>query len=126
MSRKGYGPWPKEKIQEAKTLLESGATLQSVADKYEVGTHTLRCKIDPLYAIRRTMRHNEQRYANGYYEPNALGRNYTDRGRPPPEDVAARLAEIPRDTRDLTAFICGDPLPGRRAIDRRQHSDRET
>lgn len=28
-------------------------------------------------------------------------------------------AQIPEDTRDLTAFLCGDPLPGRRAIDQR-------
>lgn len=37
---------------------------------------------------------------------------------PPASDVAARLAEIPEDTRDLTAFFFGDPIPGRRAIDR--------
>lgn len=29
----------------------------------------------------------------------------------------ARLKTVPEDTRDLTALICGDPLPGRRAID---------
>ena len=38
---------------------------------------------------------------------------------PPDEDVAARLAEIPPDTRDLTAQVFGDPLPGRSALDRR-------
>jgi hypothetical protein len=27
-------------------------------------------------------------------------------------DALARLAEIPRDTRNLTARICGDPIPG--------------
>ena len=30
----------------------------------------------------------------------------------------ARLAEIPPDTRTVTGILCGDPLPGRRAIDR--------
>lgn len=40
--------------------------------------------------------------------------------KPDPEELRARYAEIPQDTRDLTAVICGDPLPGRRAIDRRQ------
>jgi transposase len=29
----------------------------------------------------------------------------------------ARLKTIPPDTRDLTALICGDPLPGRSALD---------
>lgn len=35
-----------------------------------------------------------------------------------PIDVAARLAEIPVDTRDLTAVVFGDPLPGRSALDK--------
>lgn len=29
----------------------------------------------------------------------------------------AKLREIPDDTRSLTARICGDPLPGRSALD---------
>lgn len=41
-----------------------------------------------------------------------------ERGRPSPEDIAARLAEIPEDTRDLTGRLMGDPLPGRSAQDR--------
>lgn len=28
------------------------------------------------------------------------------------EEYAARLAEIPPDSRSLTARICGDPIPG--------------
>jgi hypothetical protein len=33
------------------------------------------------------------------------------------------LKLVPPDTRDLTARLCGDPLPGRRAIDLRGVSD---
>lgn len=32
------------------------------------------------------------------------------------------FAAIPKDTRGLTARLCGDPLPGRSALDRRQHA----
>jgi hypothetical protein len=39
--------------------------------------------------------------------------------KPSPEDYAARLSEIPPDTRTLTARLMGDPIPGRRAIDKR-------
>ena len=31
-----------------------------------------------------------------------------------------QLPFIPNDTRGLTARVCGDPLPGRSALDRRQ------
>lgn len=33
------------------------------------------------------------------------------------DDAAARLAEIPNDTRDITGRAFGDPLPGRSALD---------
>jgi hypothetical protein len=29
------------------------------------------------------------------------------------------MAEIPTDTRTVTGILCGDPLPGRRALDQR-------
>jgi hypothetical protein len=35
-------------------------------------------------------------------------------------DAERLLREVPPDTRDLTSRICGDPVKGRRAIDRRQ------
>ena len=35
---------------------------------------------------------------------------------PPEADLAARLAEIPPDTRDLTGRMFGDPIPGRSAL----------
>lgn len=41
-------------------------------------------------------------------------------GGPPRTDILARQAEIPADTRTLTAIMFGDPLPGRSAMDRRQ------
>ena len=36
------------------------------------------------------------------------------------ESAKHRLKEIPEDTRSLTGYLCGDPLPGRSALDRRQ------
>jgi|LakMenEpi03Aug12_release.lakeMendotaPanAssembly.Ray.scaffolds.fasta_scaffold3360814_2 hypothetical protein len=40
--------------------------------------------------------------------------------KPDPEILRRLYAEMPKyDTRSLTGIICGDPLPGRRAIDRR-------
>lgn len=38
------------------------------------------------------------------------------------EEITARLAEIPVDTRDLTATLFGDPLPGRSYLDRMKQS----
>ncbi len=51
----------------------------------------------------------------------AAGLTYHAMGpRPDQGDIAARLAEIPNDDRTLTQRICGDPLPGRSALHKRQ------
>lgn len=34
------------------------------------------------------------------------------------ESWRRQMATFPDDTRDLTARVCGDPLPGRSALDR--------
>ena len=34
-------------------------------------------------------------------------------------EAERQLAELPPDTRGLTAKICGDPMPGRSALDRK-------
>lgn len=41
--------------------------------------------------------------------------------RPLPDNAPKRgpIFPIPEDTRDLTARFCGDPMPGRSALDRR-------
>jgi hypothetical protein len=40
--------------------------------------------------------------------------------KPDPREVARLKAAIPQDTRSTTGRVFGDPLPGRRAIDRRR------
>lgn len=40
--------------------------------------------------------------------------------RPSASELMERVREIPLDTRDLTAKVFGDPLPGRSALDRRE------
>lgn len=37
-----------------------------------------------------------------------------------PKPKRGPIVPIPEDTRDLTARFCGDPLPGRSALDRRE------
>lgn len=76
----------------------------------------IRCRLDPDYAEykrakKRVVFASDVRLRVAMYADNRSSR--VD-----PDVVAARLAEIPEDTRTITARICGDPLPGRRAIDR--------
>lgn len=59
--------------------------------------------------------HTVEKYRDG-----CTGPGQRDYVRPPEQDVMMRLAEIPPDRRDLTSRFCGDPLPGRSALDRRR------
>lgn len=36
------------------------------------------------------------------------------------EEFLKAISTIPQDTRDLTGRLCGDPLPGRSAMDRKK------
>ena len=66
----------------------------------------------------RWLRNYQRRQRELGHEGGATGHSVYPYSRVPAEDIAARLAEIPPDTRTVTGILCGDPLPGRRAIDR--------
>lgn len=60
-------------------------------------------------------------YQNGLRD-GAYASGISDRGRQYQADAAARVAEIPIDTRGLTARFFGDPVPERSALYRKlQH-----
>jgi hypothetical protein len=60
--------------------------------------------------------------ANDLRESEATG--FRSLNRVTPEDWAARLAEIPEDTRDLTARVFGDPIPNDRRRRRNEGAGR--
>lgn len=68
----------------------------------------------------------EQRLANEREvsaRKKAAGLTYlAGRGAQAHRDWLRQIPLMPADTRNLTARICGDPLPGRSALDRRSHS----
>lgn len=70
---------------------------------------------EPDYRERRLVIEAERRRWNRKPAKSVMPRSFN----PAPEDIAARLAEIPPDTRTLTGVICGDPLPGRSALHRK-------
>jgi hypothetical protein len=83
----------------------------------------LRRAFDEPYKLRICERTNRARaIRNGWVpKPAEYVPNHVTERRAQQDDVAARLAEIPEDNRSLSARLAGDPLPGRSALDRRQH-----
>jgi hypothetical protein len=84
----------------------------------------LRRAFDEPYKRRICARINANRQRKAFGDRATLKRDGTPMHftelRPRDTDVAARLAEIPDDDRSITARLCGDPLKGRSALDRRR------
>ncbi len=96
------------KLKKARRLrTECNMPWPQVAKECGVSRDWLQRRLDPKFALRVRM-----------YERDRQSLRSTQSGRPGrpypnmKEDAAARLAEIPPDTRDNTGRFCGDPLPG--------------
>jgi hypothetical protein len=99
---------------EARDMLSRGISYTEVAKIFGLTTTTVHRRLDPMFAAYVRERTN---LARAIKRGNDVAATF--RYQPPSEqDLAARLAEIPRDTRSLTGRLCGDPLPGRSAFDR--------
>lgn len=99
-------------VEIAKKLRAAGWQLQGIGLVLGIKGTTARCWIDDAYNEARIAR-NRARAAGRPLPPSGV---YVTNN----PEAATLLKEIPPDTRDLTAKLCGDPLPGRRAIDRKR------
>lgn len=101
-----------ERLAHAQRLYAEGRNYREISKELGLSGSTMaRIWLDPGYAEYRRQR--VRQYRRGF----AVSPVTVDRWQI--AEAAARLmAEIPPDTRDLTGRIFGDPLPGRRAIDK--------
>lgn len=105
-------------IREAQRLRDDGWKWSALGARFKCSPETVHRAVDPSFADRmrdKAVRHR-MRDKNGT-ERNGLPRADYASTR---ADAAARMAEIPADTRTLTARMFGDPLPGRSALARKQ------
>lgn len=100
--------------QKAQAMRDEGMSFARIGKHFGITDMTVMCRLDEKYAEYRRKRINRLR---GYSHPVRF--TLAPERRPPKEDVAARLAEIPPDTRSLTAKIFGDPIPERSALYRK-------
>lgn len=97
-------------------LRQAGKTWTEIGKELGVDGTTAHIAVDPEYAAVRRARINHRRREKSEITPEM--RRAGDR-RVSEDDAKVALASIPADTRDLTARMLGDPLPGRSALDRR-------
>jgi lambda repressor-like predicted transcriptional regulator len=109
----------RERKDEVEKLRAEGLTWIAIANIMRVSVNSLRYAIDQTWADRANELKRAKRKARieGYREQYKAGKF---RMAVKTEDPREILGELPpqRDTRDLTARLMGDPLPGRSYLDR--------
>ncbi|TPK14142.1 hypothetical protein [Mesorhizobium sp. B2-5-11] len=110
-----------EQKKEAGTLFKAGWTYLRIGEKLRCHYQTVKRALDPEYASCRSeqARHCRRKRAKGAKPVNpkrehALSIDVK-------ADAAARLSEIPPDTRSLTGRMFGDPIPGDTRRERFNH-----
>lgn len=105
------------KQQAVVVLHNAGYHPRRIAQVVEVGIDAVLRIVDPEYQQRRCEAINRNRPHSARDKTREI---VVSRFRPSPELLKRLLAAVPADTRDVTAALLGDPLPGRSALDKRR------
>ena len=118
--RTGAGMKPKltpDQIARARLMHAAGINFKDIGKRLGCHGTTVHRALDAAFARQRqdrintlrTLQREADRTAPKYSKQTqvVIAERTTFAG-----DAAARLAEIPKDTRSQTARICGDPIPG--------------
>lgn len=97
-----------ETLEMTRTLRSLGLSWEKIGRQVGFGPDVLRYRLDPT------------RKRGGESGLSSTLRSLPFR--PTQAELDSLLSKVPRDTRDFTARVCGDPLPGRSALDQRRQS----
>lgn len=105
---------PEHVLDNARRLRSLGTPWAEISRRVGYAAETLRCRLDESYRIRRNERSDRIRsLKKEYFRRNYTGFSYKSDDRAiTTEELRARKALIPPDTRSLTARLLGDPIPG--------------
>lgn len=93
-------------VDAAREARKAGLSWRQIALQQGVDVRKLRYWADPLF--------DRRSYGNVHVRDFGPDRFAANR------DGEVLLSKVPSDTRGLTARMCGDPLPGRSALDRKR------
>lgn len=103
-------------LDQIRQMLASGKSWQTIADILGTTYSTIRMKLDPEFARARKDRVNAARRGANTYKSPKKSQHYVTKSSVNPEQIPSQ----PRDTRNLTGRLFGDPLPGRSALDQKR------
>jgi hypothetical protein len=115
---------PEERV----SILEKAKAMRpmswwKIGQKLGVSHTFLQYNLEPGYDVQERKRKINARRRERAREQGIVGSSFvhlTETTKQARLDARKLLKEIPEDTRSITGFIFGDPLPGRSALDREQ------
>jgi len=115
-----------DQIAQARRMVKDGVPFNEIAAQFGCSAQTIQRntvaaykeKCEQYAARRKAKRDDRKRSKAGKDNPGGGGASGVRTYAVSKEDIAARLAEIPADTRTPAQRAMGDPLPGRSALDR--------
>lgn len=117
-------PLTDDEITEARAMRKNGMAWYRIGKVFGVAEDTVRAAIEPGFAEMRREQKNLRRRARkencAFLTPVGVSRATREATK---NDFLARLAEIPPDTRSLTARAFGDPIFQRSALYRKMQED---
>jgi hypothetical protein len=107
---------PEHVVAQAKALREAGLSWPKIGEALGYKKNTLRIRADQEFRSKQQAQKkaSNKAFLNMIRRSNGAYLSHVDRGRLTDNELKARRALIPLDTRDLTAKLCGDPIPGDR------------
>lgn len=108
----------KSQLHRAERYRAAGIPWSVIAASVGASERAIRCGIDPGFREKR--RESDRRQQANFVSP--APELHASENRLPPSVIAKVIATVPADTRNFTARLCGDPLTGRSALDKR-HSN---
>jgi hypothetical protein len=107
---------PDRILAQAKALRKKGVSWTDIGARVGYHRDTLRIRLDPEFRAKAASAKKEYSRAAFNQIRRSLSPFSSNVGRPPlsRDELEARRSLIPIDTRDNTARLCGDPIPGDR------------
>lgn len=109
-------------LKHAKQLRLNGTPWRDLAVEFDCDYQTVRRHIDPQFRNRRAEQIANARIrhvsSGRKLKPDFSSGNTADRRPAIPADVLAEWDHVKSATPTLTALLCGDPAPGRSALDK--------
>lgn len=113
-------PLTKHQIKDAKRRLEAGELMSHIARRLHVRHDWLKCLIDPEHDAKRRASRRESARRRRQKEPKHAPVHHPEVHVRVivPHDVLFERERARSQIQSLSAFLMGDPLPGRSALDR--------